>query len=651
MIRHQTVAGEPVRLIALPRSNHKAQSAWHRFIESDDVFGLDVETTAIEELGAYSPTIKTRLVQFGNHHEAWVLDPADPAWHFRAAALLNDPRKRFVSHNEAFDATRIWYEFGIDLGDRSIDTLPMAALIHPGRTLPGGKRLKNLCDHYVDTGLSEAEQRLNAMFVDEFYASKPRKTPLLPKSFKAGVSLCRKPRGSDEDKCAEPSSPLSRCGYCEKHYLARAATNAVRTWGWNNVALDNPVFLEYAGLDAVYVRRLLDVLAAKIKAAKMTTLSRTEQRVKRLMVATSRRGHRVDPDWTLNVLRETEADFEAAETDVLERTGLKPRSSKMRGWLTDHGCTVRSLDKDHLPGLLEAHADNPEVRAVLDGLMTVSTMSNLLTNLRTVWHHAAEGDGYCHPDINTQQAHTGRMSITAPAMQTLAKTGEKGRKLRGCFIAREGHVLVGADYDSQEIRLAAAFSKDAALLRIINEGLSQHVLTAESIFPDFKGKADDPVRYHQAKTLDFAQQYGAMPRKIAATLGITESEATALWQKWRDTYSGLVRWSDAQADLRLVRNPFGRVIPRDPIRSYANGNYMIQSTGRDVLGRALIRLADAGWGDTIWLPIHDEIVLEVPEDRVEEARLALGECMTMTVCGVEIPAEGEVIGHRWRGLT
>ena len=94
------------------------------------------------------------------------------------------------------------------------------------------------------------------------------------------------------------------------------------------------------------------------------------------------------------------------------------------------------------------------------------------------------------------------------------------------------------------------------------------------------------VAAHFGRDLDFALQFGAFPRKIAATLKISEREATVLWQKWRHTYAGLVAWSDRQAKKRPVRNPFGRVIPRDPYRDYANGNYLIQSTGRDILGTA-----------------------------------------------------------------
>lgn len=671
MITELKVAGDPVRLVALPKYTPKALATWRAFIDDQiladcsGVAGMDVESTAIEGLGMYDPKIAMRLIQFGTRNEAWALDPHDPRWRREILALLKSD-VRFVSHNAAFDTTRVLYEFGIDLGDRSLDTLPMACLLWPGRTCPGGHGLKALSDSWIDSGLSEAEVWLHAAFVDRWTAQKPRKNSLLPHDFEPGSSTCRQTKKRGEDKCQEVSFAKSLCGLCLDHYLAKGRTrnSAAEQWGWANIELTDPFFLEYAGLDAVYVRRLLDILGAKLRQSGMARLSRTEQKVKRVMNASAVRGMKVDLDWTVPLLEDTTREFEAAALAIFETTGgLKPRSPRMREWLADQGVRAKSLDKEHLPELLARYAPDsgpagdsddvsPEAARVLRNLDVVSHTSNLLANLRTIYTHAVDGDGFVHPNINTMQAHTGRFSYTGPAMQTLAKKGDKGTKLRGCFVARDGFVLVGADYDSQEIRISAALSRDPAMLKIVTEGLNQHILTAESIFPgQWRSKAETPDLYAIAKTLDFAIQYGAMPKKIAQTLGITPRESTVLWQRWRKTYSGLVRWSEKLATQRAIRNPFGRVVPRDEWgREYASANYACQSTGRDVLGTALERLDAAGYGSSVWMTVHDEAILEVPEDRADDACAALTQYMTMSIAGVEIPAEGEIIGHRWAGL-
>lgn len=255
-------------------------------------------------------------------------------------------------------------------------------------------------------------------------------------------------------------------------------------------------------------------------------------------------------------------------------------------------------------------------------------------------------------------------SVVKPAMQTFKK---RDPRLRGCFIARDGCVLVGADYASAQVRIAAALSRDKLLLRVVRDGLNQHAETAKAIFgPRYVDKTTvyNPISgqtfYDVSKTLDFAQMFGAGPRTIGDNLGMPRStqrddrgnpyanpKAKELWEAWRRSYSGLVEWSAKIGELRTIVNPWRRRIPADPWRGYASGNYLIQSTERDMLGDALIRLMDAGWGESLWLPVHDEIILEVREDEAADACKALETCMYTVINGIEMTATAAVIGRRW----
>lgn len=639
--RHR-VQGDEVKIIALPDFSAKATSVFREFWRNapDGVLGLDVETTAIDPIrGAFDPDIEMRLIQFGDHSTAWALDPRHAGWRAEAEAALGSG-VRFVAHNASFDATRVLHEFGIDLGIRVLDTLPVADLIHPGRTLPGGKGLKNLSSHYLDDGLREADEALGARFADLYYAQ----TVKLPKSFEPGVSRCR------VSKCGEPSWEESACGYCAEHYRTRRVTKDIARWGWDNISTDDPTFLSYAGLDAIYVRRLKDVLDRAVEGTSMQRLATREQSIKRLMTSRSVRGLAVDLEWTGTAREETRERNEDAREAVRDLTGYTPTQyAKVKDWLNDAGLHCTSIAKDHLPEL--AKDAEGETAEVVGALMEFSASKNLLANLDIIFTQAEAFGGYVHPEFNTQQAHTGRFSVTKPALQTLAKKGEKGRLLRGCFVARPGHVLIGADYDSQETRIAAALSGDEAMLAVITEGLNMHEVTARGVFGEaYTSKAECPDMYANAKTLDFAQQYGAMPKKLAATMDVSLAEATAMWRGWRETYAGFVEWSEEKARHTRVTNPFGRVIPVGD-RAYAAANFIIQSSGRDILGGALARLAKAGYGENVWIAVHDELILEVPEDSAEADAKMLGELMTTTLAGVEIPATGEVIGRRWRGLS
>lgn len=616
----RVVDGDPVKLFVLPKTDRPdaVDRRFERFIMSDDVFGLDVETTAIDEdMGMFDPAMRLRMVQFGNRDEAWALDPHNEFWRPRIEAFLRLPDVRFVSHTN-YDPLWVRREFDINLDQRSIDTKPMADLVLPGTR--HRKDLKALSDRYIDGGLSEAERVLH----EHFAALAPR----IPTPDKNGKVINRKPTGKK-----------------------------LRAWGFTHVGLDDELFGQYAGLDAIYVRRLLDILARIIKAKGMGKLSKREQRIARQATAIQVRGHRVDIEYTRELLKEIGAAYGEADARLRDVFGFTPLSPRVPKWLEDHGATFTEftktgqpeLSKDTLPNLVDRYRNDEFLGPIFADKLALSKNKNLRTNLGKLLN-AVDADGFVHPKINTMAAHTGRMSIVNPPMQTFKK---EDKRLRGCFITRDGKVFVGADYNSQETRIAAALSRDETLLEIIATGESQHVLTFKKMYGYWDGDKSTDL-YRGVKVLDFSQQYGAGPRNIGDQLGLPRGpggeanpEAVEMWNKWRAVYAGLVIWTDRMSNVSTVVNPWGRHVPSDPFRRYANGNYMVQSSGRDMLGDALIELEDRGWGDTIWLPIHDEIVLEVDEGAAEEALTVLAESMFCQFGDIEVPAEPEIIGTRW----
>lgn len=591
-------------VVALP--NFSQRSRFYKFVMDapDQILGLDCETTAITDTSMFDPDARMRLIQFGSLTEAWVLDPHDKDWRGLIMATLNDPKLRFVSHSP-YDILWCWREFGIKIGRRAIDTIVLANLLVPGPM--NAHDLKSLSERHIDGKLVDAEKAMHARFKE-----------LAPVGHRVGT---------------QPGSKLM-------------------VWGFNNIPSDDHTYTHYAGLDAIYVRRLLDVFGSQIHPG-MAKLSRREQRIAQLATEMQWRGMRVDQDHTKAVLTDIEADWGAADERLHETFGFSPRSPRRAEWFEARGIEFAETTKTGRPSItggedgtiaiaLRRYLDPmSEERPVLEDLWTLAVGSNIRSNL-TILLNNADPDGFVHPAINTCQAVTGRMSITKPAMQTFKKTD---KRLRGCFIARDGYVFVGADYDSQEIRLAVAFSRDRALTRVVNEGLNQHDLTATMIF----GDGWDDRQRHAAKTLNFAQQYGAGPKKIGKQLGISYSRARALWEAWRHAYAGLVRWSEQMSQLPVVVNPWGRRIPRDRARPYANGNYMIQSSGRDLLGDAMIALDDAGWSEYLWMLVHDEIILEVPEYMADVAVEALEAAMYAEIRGVKMTATAKVIGTRWSG--
>jgi len=585
------VLGRPIRITVDPDPAEFA-----RFTASESLFGLDVETTAIDEDGPrfFGPDFGVRLVQFGTAEQAMVLRPADPQQHAMIVGLLTDTRCRFVSHTN-YDVLAVWAAFGIALGTRVADTHLLACLLKPGVTADHG--LKSLTERHLDDGLRRAQDDLYALF-----------RTLAPTGQRAG------------------NQPI--------------------TYGWSHVPIDAEPYVVYAGLDAVYVRRLLDVLLPEV--ADFGYLPAVEMWLAAQTTALSIRGILLDAEHTNLVRREFEGRHASARDALETLMGCKAASPKRVDWLTARGVEFQHFtdtgrpslsSKDAVPDLLMRYPGG-EVGRMLTLTMELAETANFASNLAR-FPSFADAHGRVHPEYRTLAAHTGRMSVKWPAMQTFKKDDPR---LRGCFIAEPGHVLVGADFAAVEVRVAAALAREDRLINAIRAGVKIHDNTARLMFGD---GFTDPQRT-LSKRATFGTIYGGGAPGLAKQTGVSVEVARDVVRRFRRAYPRITAFGAAMAEQDPVRNAARRRIPADPARTYANSNYAIQSTARDLLVEAVYRLcAVEGWHPHLWALIHDEIVLQVPADAAQHARRALQQAMTTEFRGVPIEAEAEIIGPRW----
>ncbi|NED81283.1 DNA polymerase, partial [Streptomyces sp. SID11233] len=116
-------------------------------------------------------------------------------------------------------------------------------------------------------------------------------------------------------------------------------------------------------------------------------------------------------------------------------------------------------------------------------------------------------------------------------------------------------------------------------------------------------------------------------------------------------YPDVIRYGKDIANATTVITGSGRRIPADPDRPYANSNYAIQSTSRDLLVAAVHTLCTRhGLADALWLFVHDEVIVQVPEDDAERVRDLLEAVMTTAYRGVPIAADAEILGTHWGRL-
>lgn len=528
-----------------------------------------------------------RTVQFASQEEAWVLEVTSNKELIREILIK---ASRFVTHTD-YDSRMILHHLGIDIFDKVYDTYVLSCLTWPGETQRHG--LKEVSAKIIDTGLKEAEQELYLAFRD--FASVRKQAEY-------------------------------------------------RSIGFKNFPLDDPRWVKYAGLDAIYVRRVYDVLSSP--------LDHLMEREHRLVALTSRaaaRGIKVDRERTETLLKETEAEINAASEKIIAITGAPSAlSPAVAVWLEEKGLVFTdrtpkghpSLDKNSLPKLLQK-TSNPILKEVLLARSAISAQTNRRANLTNFLSYS-ERDGRVHPFIRTCRARTGRMSITNPGMQTLKKGDDGDVSLRACFVADPGYVFISADYDQIELRIAAALSGDPVLTEAILSEEDLHDTTARLIFgPNF---SEDERAI--AKTTNFLTLYGGGADKLAQSTKIDLAQASDIVKKKKAAYPFLSWYIKDLGRRSSVTVYSGRVIPADEGRQFANFNYEDQGTGREILVDALFRVEE-GMPNTLVLPVHDEILLQVKENEAEESLEKLKFAMSCEFRGIPITASGKVLGKRW----
>ncbi|MFJ3056073.1 DNA polymerase I [Herbaspirillum sp. NPDC087042] len=272
--------------------------------------------------------------------------------------------------------------------------------------------------------------------------------------------------------------------------------------------------------------------------------------------------------------------------------------------------------------------------------------------------------GRVHTNYAQAVAVTGRLASNDPNLQNIPIRTAEGRRIREAFVAPEGSVIVSADYSQIELRIMAHISEDENMLKAFANNEDIHRATAAEIF----GIAPEQVESEQrryAKVINFGLIYGMSAFGLAGNLGIERSAAQMYIDKYFQRFAGVKRYMDEtrlQAKARgYVETVFGRRLwlpeinsPNGPRRQGAERaaiNAPMQGTAADLIKLAMI--AVQGWLETAGLKtrmimqVHDELVLEVPQQELALVREKLPELMK-NVAELKVPLLAEVgIGKNW----
>ena len=321
---------------------------------------------------------------------------------------------------------------------------------------------------------------------------------------------------------------------------------------------------------------------------------------------------------------------------------------------------VVSTAQDVLEELAEHH-DVP--RLVLEYRQLAKLKSNYSDTLPLL----ADTQHRVHTTFNAVGTATGRLSSNNPNLQNIPIRTELGREIRAAFVPADGNVLLSADYSQIELRLMAHFSEDPLLLKAYRENVDIHALTASEVFGVPIEGMDKETR-NRAKAVNFGIVYGISPFGLAQQLNIEPSEARIYIERYFDRYSGVKAFIEQTLEkvrqTQSVRTLFGRVRPIPDITS-RNANMRgfsertavntpLQGTAADLIKLAMIRIArelrEQKLRTKMVLQVHDELVLDVPAEEVDEVRERVQQAMEQVI-ELKVPIVAEVaVGPNWRDL-
>jgi len=329
-----------------------------------------------------------------------------------------------------------------------------------------------------------------------------------------------------------------------------------------------------------------------------------------------------------------------------------------------------SFEKDVLQVEIELGKWPDECKTFFSKLLEYRQISKVLqTYIVGILTRLGEDDRI-HPDFQMHGTDTGRLSCRNPNLQNIPTI--MGPKIKHAFIAPEGWKLFNCDYSQLELRVAAWFSRDDALMEAFRTGRDIHRWVASLMFKKPMDQITSFERY-LAKYLDFGLLYGRSARGllegmeatyIIKTTGkaMTEKEADALQKDFFDAFPGLVKYINNQhrfvnANL-FVESPTGRRRRFPFVDNRSRGsmerksvNTPIQSFASDCTLTAIIRLVeilDPSYAYVV-SSVHDSIMLLVRDDYVDAVKEVVHQVMsTPPIAGFDVPLKAEIaVGQRW----
>ena len=334
---------------------------------------------------------------------------------------------------------------------------------------------------------------------------------------------------------------------------------------------------------------------------------------------------------------------------LFDRMGLPAPKKTQRGY---------STSAEVLEGLAE---DYPVCAKILEYRKYQKLESTYINSLLVM----RDENGRIHTKFDQVGTATGRLSSAEPNLQNIPVRTELGREIRGAFIARPGWLLVDADYSQIELRVLAHISGDATMCEAFREGQDIHARTAAEVYGVPLEQVTGAMR-SASKAVNFGIVYGISDFALAKNISVSRAEARAFIDRYFERYPGIKAYMDSAVAEGKEKGYVTTLMQRRRyLPELASANYNlrsfgercamnspIQGTAADIIKLAMIAVARALDGQKLRarliLQVHDELIIEAPEDEVEAVKALLKDCMEGVV-QLTVPLRTDIsVGGDWR---
>lgn len=423
------------------------------------------------------------------------------------------------------------------------------------------------------------------------------------------------------------------------------------------------------------IRELKPVMQQELQSRNLTpVLKNIELPLVPVLAEMEETGILIDTPYLVRLADELRQEKQALEKKMHEMAGevFNPLSPKQLSHILfdvleisvkgiKRGKTGISTAASELEKLAGAHP-------IIELIEQYRELSKLLSTYVETLPQQADKLGRVHTTFNQAVTATGRLSSSDPNLQNIPIRSELGRKVRRAFISKPGFVLLSCDYSQIELRIAAALAKDKNMLEAFEKGEDIHTATAAKIW---NLKLSDVTKDQRriAKAINFGLIFGQGPQGLSRTSGISFEDAKKFIARYFEVFSGIKEWMEwskaIAAKQDYVETLFGRRrflpeihSPIHMIRAQAERmaiNMPIQGTEADLIKIAMIEIANKissiSKDARMLLQVHDELVFEVPENKVKTIASQLVNIMQEVEkigCPILVDAK---FGKNWEEMT